>query len=73
MTMAYPEIPRRGERGDNPLFCGKNLLFGKFLAENCMKMKEIEWTRGHAYFAPFMIGCGEESWPIRIQLGIHVG
>ena len=28
--------------GDNPLVWGKNLLFGKIFAKNCMKMKDIE-------------------------------
>ena len=35
--------------GANPLVFGKNLLFGKIFAKNCMKMKDfgprISWIR----------------------------
>ena len=39
--MADPRFPRRGGRGATPVL-GRNLLFGKIFAENCMKMKKIE-------------------------------
>ena len=38
-VVADPGFPREGR---NPRQVGANLLFGKILAQNCMKMKEIE-------------------------------
>ena len=38
-SVVDPEFPRQG--GANPKGGGKNLLFGHFFPENCMKMKEI--------------------------------
>ena len=76
MAMAYPEILRPGWReggwAPTPYLVAKTYYFASFFCQNCMKMKEIGCTGGggHAYFAPFVIGCGEESWLIRMQLGI---
>ena len=35
-------FPRRGRQ---PLICGRNILFGNIVAENCMEMKK-KWTGG---------------------------
>ena len=42
----------RGGGGLQLLDLGQNLLFGKILAENCMKMKEIGSRGGCASLAP---------------------
>ena len=44
-----PGFPRRG--GATPWVWGKNLLFDKIFAENCMEMAEIG-PRGGAFLAP---------------------
>ena len=41
ILVADPGFPKRGG-GANPWFRSKNLLFGKTLAENCNKIKDIE-------------------------------
>ena len=54
-AVADPGFPRGGNNGRsrisrgnaNHWIYGKNLLFGKIFAENCMKMKEIGRRRGY--------------------------
>ena len=45
VAVADPEFPRRGGGGDaNPKGGGKDLLFGRFFPENCMKILK-NWTQ----------------------------
>ena len=50
LPMADSGFPKRGDV--NPWVWGKNLLFGKIFAENCMKMKEIG-PEGPVSLAPY--------------------
>ena len=40
MKFLFANSSGGSRRGANPWIWGKNLLFGKIFAENCMKMKE---------------------------------
>ena len=62
-SLADPRFPRRGggAGGANSCDWGKNLLFGKVFAENCMKMKEIGPGRAEHPFAPPPPGSANEN------------